>query len=375
MKTKFLIIIGIVIAIAISIIYVSLAYNQEIKLATGMMINDEKPQPSTISNPMCFEIDTSAQKLPYNNPIEVCFPLSDFKALGCTEPMIEHIYKYTNLFERDFDEAFIQNLAGLSDDVSEEEYETCLDSILEKRRYMVQHMEFESFSLVQGTKVELEGIIVDMRLDSAHQYLLFTNDPRFIFSTGSNGINLTGLHDENNISGKIVKLSGTRMPRDLGIHVDSYETTSSLIPSYGTLNISNAKDILDVSIAEIYENPEQFYNRFIRVVGDLSEYETHIAYAGVGCTTAKYEISDEFSSDFSSSRHLQDGEKIIGVRIGAHDDLGKVNEPLSDELKSNKVTVMGVFVPSVVEKGNCNHTIHKSGYILTEFDRIKILEK
>ena len=330
---------------------------------------------STISDPICFEIDISAQKLSYNDPIDVCFPLSDFEALGCTKTMVNYIYKYTNLFEREFDEFFMQNLPGLPDGVTKEGYEKCLDTVSEKRRFMAQNMEFETFSLVQGTKIELEGIIVDMRLDSAHQYSLFTNDPRFTFSTGSNGINLTGLHDENDLNGKIVKLSGTRMQRDLGIYVNNYEVIDSLIPLHGSLNISNAKDILDVSITEIYENPENYYNRFVRVAGDLSEYETDILHAGVGCDTAKYELSDDFSSDFPSSRHLQDGDKIIGVRIGAHDDLGKATKSLPDELKSNKVTVTGVFVPSVVEKGHCYHTIHKSGYILTELDEIRILEK
>jgi hypothetical protein len=69
---------------------------------------------------------------------------------------------------------------------------------------------------------------------------------------------------------------------------------------------------------------------------------------------------------------LHDGDKSIGVRIETPDDLGKVKEPLSDELKSNKVTIMGVFVPSVVERGDCDHVIHKSGFLLTKLEDIKI---
>lgn len=213
-----------------------------------------------------------------------------------------------------------------------------------------------------------------MRLDSAPQYSLFTNDPRFTFNTGSNGINLVGLHNENDLNGKIVKLSGIRTQRDLRIYVNEYEIINSLIPSPKNLDVSNAKDILDISLDELYGNPEKYYNKFVRVTGDLSEYENHIAYAGVGCDTAKYELSDEFASDFPSSRHLQDGDKIIGVRIGTSDDLGKVKELLPDELKTNKVTVMGIFVPSVVERGDCYHTIHKSGYILTKLDDVEVVE-
>ncbi len=47
MKTRLLIIIGIIVAVAISITLISLVYNQEIKLATGMMISDEKPIPNS----------------------------------------------------------------------------------------------------------------------------------------------------------------------------------------------------------------------------------------------------------------------------------------------------------------------------------------
>jgi len=35
---------------------------------------------------------------------------------------------------------------------------------------------------------------------------------------------------------------------------------------------------------------------------------------------------------------------------------------------------MGVFVPSVVERGHCDHVIHKSGYILTKLDDIEVVE-
>lgn len=375
MKTRFLIITGVSVAVFLigTIIY---PYINEIQFE-DYSSHDIKSSlnVSTIPDSICFVMDSeSSAPTSCMDGNCACYPLSDFETLGCTKPLLEYLDRYTNLLDENFDGIVYRDFIGLPEDISEEEYDKCFDAIFEKRKFMAQKMEFESFSIVQGTDIELEGVIVDMRLGSAHQYSLFTNDPRFTFSTGSNGIKLEGLHDENDLNGKIVKLSGTRMQRDLGIHVNNYEITGSLIPYDSTLNISNAKDILDISIAEIYENPEKYYNRFIRVAGDLSEYETNIAYAGVGCDTAKYEVSEEFFSDFPSSRHLQDGDKIIGVRIGAHDDLGKVTKPLSDELKSNMVTVMGVFVPSVVETGSCYHIIHNSGYILTEFDRIKILE-
>lgn len=51
MKTRFLIIIGLIIAVVISITLISVVYNQEIKLATGMMSSDEKPQPVFVGVP------------------------------------------------------------------------------------------------------------------------------------------------------------------------------------------------------------------------------------------------------------------------------------------------------------------------------------
>ena len=370
MKTRFLIIIAI---IAVSITSVSLVYNQEIKLATDMMISGEKPKLSHIPDPLCFVIDRATEGSGRGVTMDACFPLSDFETLECTKPMLEHIYKYTNLLDEKFDGNYFRDLIGLPDGISEEEYDKCADAIYEKREYLSENMEFEPFSIVQGTKIQLEGIIMDMRLGPDHQYSFFTNDPRYTFSTGSEGITLEGLDSKDDLHGKIVKLSGTRTQRDLGIRVDDFVVTGSLISSPKIPNpVLNAKDTVNVSLDDLYENPDQYYNRFVRVAGELSEHEREILYAGVGCNTAKYTTSDEFVSDGPSSRHLQDGDKIIGVRIGTSDDLGKVKEQLPSELKTNKVTVMGIFVPSVVEQGHCDHVIHKSGYILTKLDDIKI---
>ena len=60
MKTRSAIIIGMIVIVIFSTIYVSLAYNQEIKLSTGMMQSDEKPEPQHISE---FKIETVAENL------------------------------------------------------------------------------------------------------------------------------------------------------------------------------------------------------------------------------------------------------------------------------------------------------------------------
>lgn len=369
---KIFVIIPIVVILAISIALVTLLYNQEIKMATKMM-TDEKPEP-VLPDQICFTIGktTSGEKGDVSSS-EACFPSSDFESLGCDRSVLEYIYRYTNLLDEKEPIVYLRNTVGLPEGVSEEEYEKCADSIYEKRKTMSKSMEFESFSIVEGTKIQLEGVIMDMRLGPAHQYSFFTNDSRYTFNTDSEGINLEGINDRDDLHGKIVNLSGIRTQRDLGIKVEDIVVTGSLIPSPKTGNsVFTAKDILDVSLVDLYENPDQYYNRFVRIVGELREYENDIAYAGVGCYTAKYTTSDEFVSDFPSSRHLYDGDKSIGVRIGTPDDLGRVKEPLSDELKTNKVNVMGIFIPNVVERGDCDHVIHKSGFLLTKLDDIKI---
>ncbi len=60
MKTKSIIIIGIIVILAVSAIYVSFVYNQEIKLSSGMMQSDEKPEPQHISG---FRVETVAENL------------------------------------------------------------------------------------------------------------------------------------------------------------------------------------------------------------------------------------------------------------------------------------------------------------------------
>jgi glucose/arabinose dehydrogenase len=59
MKTR-LVIIGIIVILAVSAIYVSFVYNQEIKISTGMMQSDEKPEPQHISG---YKIETVAENL------------------------------------------------------------------------------------------------------------------------------------------------------------------------------------------------------------------------------------------------------------------------------------------------------------------------
>ena len=222
------------------------------------------------------------------------------------------------------------------------------------------------------TLEEFEGVIFDKRLGPGHWYSFFTNDLFKTFNTGSTGIGLEGINSIDDLHGKIVKISGIRTERDLGIQVYEIFVLDSLIPESNTFT----KDIWDVSLDSLYDEPDQYYNRIIRITGELREHEKRLEYAGSGCDTAKYTTSDEFRPDLPSTRQLYVGEKFVGVRIGSPDDLGMAESvKLPMELKNNQVEITGVFVPNIVDKkGECNHVIYKSGYILTEFEKIKIVE-
>lgn len=130
-----MIIIGLIIAIVISGISVSLAYNQEIKLATGMITSDEKPQPQGIlSDPICFVTDrASSGNTGSGVTMDTCITLEKFEEIGCTKPMLEHLYKYSNILDFESDGAYYLDWIGLPDGMSQEKFDECWDAISEKR--------------------------------------------------------------------------------------------------------------------------------------------------------------------------------------------------------------------------------------------------
>ena len=53
--------------------------------------------------------------------------------LGCTELILEHLIKYSNLLDEEFDGIYYLDHIGLPDGVSVEKFEECVDIIFEKR--------------------------------------------------------------------------------------------------------------------------------------------------------------------------------------------------------------------------------------------------
>ncbi len=224
-----------------------------------------------------------------------------------------------------------------------------------------------------GKIYEFKGVIIDQRLGKElHEYHFFTNELSKI-DTGSSGIQLEGIDQMDDLDGKYVQLFGSISKKgEEIITVDEIRTLYSIIPTEIPGNM-----ILQASINEIHANPDKYYNQMIIIKGELQEHDADVmVHRGVGCNNAKFTTSDEFVAEFISSQQLYDeNDKHLGVRIGSPDNIGISKlERLPIELKNNQVEMTGIFVPTLRDMNSCNTIIHKSGYILTDYDKIKVVE-
>ena len=159
MKTRLLIILGIVLTSIVFGTYQSLMYScgtlpvfMETPYSPTLWKcldiwenQSEQPQPQRIlPDPICFTITATSGETGSAVSLEQCFPLKKKKKLGCTKPMLEHIYKYSNLLDEQFDGKYIRNLVGLPDGVSEEKYDECTSSIFENRIKSLENKGFSS---------------------------------------------------------------------------------------------------------------------------------------------------------------------------------------------------------------------------------------
>lgn len=61
-----------------------------------------------------------------------CDPL-ELNKLGCSDIVLDYIYRATNLFDENFNDIYYHDLIGLPDGMSEDEFEKCVSIIREKR--------------------------------------------------------------------------------------------------------------------------------------------------------------------------------------------------------------------------------------------------
>ena len=119
MKTKLLIIIGIIAVVAASLSY--------------YVIYDSSTTVFISCDPRYEQIDDKCVLL---KPEQYCTDwcdLQELESLGCNQLVLDYIYRATNLFDEKFDNVYYRNALGLPDGVTQEKFEECADIILEKR--------------------------------------------------------------------------------------------------------------------------------------------------------------------------------------------------------------------------------------------------
>ena len=79
----------------------------------------------------CLEIwENQSEQHPNAPNLELIDELID---LGCTEPAINHAFRYSNLLDDSFDGTYFIEWIGLPADLSQVEFDKCVKIILEKR--------------------------------------------------------------------------------------------------------------------------------------------------------------------------------------------------------------------------------------------------
>lgn len=148
MKTRFLIIIIIIVLISVTTFVLAEIYQKQVewKEKIGFL----KDTTELISDPLCFTNLINSEEKNDTVSREMCVPLRHLEAIGCTKPILYHISQYTNLLDDEFDGTVIRNFVGLPDGVSKKEYEQCFEFLHERRTKPFEIKEIESTFPVMG---------------------------------------------------------------------------------------------------------------------------------------------------------------------------------------------------------------------------------
>jgi len=120
MKTRLLIIIGIVVTSAIPLLYYA-TYDSSTTVFISCIPKYEKV------GDKCVPL----------KPEQYCKDWCDLEELskfGCTELALDHVFMATNLFDEEFDGNFLINLIGLPADLSQEELDKCVQIVTSIRK-------------------------------------------------------------------------------------------------------------------------------------------------------------------------------------------------------------------------------------------------
>lgn len=161
MKTRTLIIVGIIVTLAVSTVIISLVYNQEIKLALGII---QRQTPNYDYN---HEVRIEEYCIDWCNQEELY-------RLGCDKQTLDHLHTYSNLFDKEFDGNYVIATIGLPEGMAWEKLLECVDVILEKRFLVFDvvknDLTFDVSYAIKG------GIVEDMVFSNSINSLLVTID-------------------------------------------------------------------------------------------------------------------------------------------------------------------------------------------------------
>lgn len=85
---------------------------------------------SALSIPFIISETSPKPEIPKTPNLELMGELVD---LGCTEPAINHVFRYSNLLDDSFDGTYFIDAVGYPYDLSQVEFDKCVKIILEKR--------------------------------------------------------------------------------------------------------------------------------------------------------------------------------------------------------------------------------------------------
>jgi hypothetical protein len=85
---------------------------------------------SSLSLPFIISETSPKPEIPKTPNLELIDEIIDH---GCTEPAINHVFRYSNLLDDSFDGTYYIDAIGYPDDLSQVEFDKCVKIILEKR--------------------------------------------------------------------------------------------------------------------------------------------------------------------------------------------------------------------------------------------------
>ena len=127
MKTRLLMIIGII-AIASAVLFIILFQTQ--------LTNSDETHLSSLLNgdSLCFDSFDE-------EPVEICYSLDELGTYRYSMTILEYLAQYSNLLDTDFPEVFYIDWPSLPNNVSEKDYDACIEFLNSVRLPLKQENE------------------------------------------------------------------------------------------------------------------------------------------------------------------------------------------------------------------------------------------